>query len=224
MRVIVIATVFFVVCACGGHPPPPARGVLEADLGAWKFRRFQPVLDVEVWVENNKAQAFTASYVADAAENRGSVGEQDVVTAFVTRYEKDDGVVRETVKLARRLASEQGYSVDESERGGAQAFTIAGQGEAWVMWPAKTHVVKVGGRGRKDVPDSIVESYADRYPSRLPKNALTGPLPGGPDAPPRKAQDAAPYDPESPRPNLDTYDPNRVKLPASGKPKPEKNP
>lgn len=193
------------------------RGVLEADLGEWKFRRFQPVLDVEVWVENNKAQAFTASYVADAAENRGRVGDQDVVNAFVTRYEKHDGVVREAVKLARRLASEQGYNVEQDQRGGGQAFTISGHGEAWVMWPAQNHVVKVGGRGRKSVPESVVASYADRYPSRLPKNALEGPLPGGPAAPSRKAQDAVPYNPDSPRPNLDTYDPKRVKLPTGRK-------
>lgn len=208
--------------ACGGRPPPPARGVLESDLGAWKFRRFQPVLDVEVWVESNKAQAFTASYVADAAENRGHVADQDVVNVFVTRYESDAGVVRETVKLARRLASEQGYNVEERDQGGAQAFAITGHDEAWVMWPSPRHVVKVGGRGRKDVPESVVANYADRYPSQLPKNALEGPLPGAPEAPARKPSDAAPYDPNSPRPNLDTYDPKRVKLPASRKPDPAK--
>lgn len=225
VRFLVFSAVLM-VCACGGHPPPPSRGVLEADLGDWKFRRYQPVLDVEVWVERNKARAFTASYVDNEAENRGRVSDQDVVSAFVTRYEKNDGIVRETVRLVRRLASEQGYTVDESERGGGQAFTITGAGEAWVMWPAQNHVVKVGGRGRTTVPESIVASYADRYPSRLPKNALDGPLPGGPDGsngpngPARKADDAAPYDPDSPRPNLDTYDPKRVKLPAARKAEP----
>src|SRR5512146_2552492 len=146
--------------ACGGHPPVPKRGVVESDLGGWKFRRFQPVLDVEVWVENNKAEAFTASYIADSAERRGHVDDKDVVNVFVTRYEKDDGVTRETVKLARRLASEGGYQVDEHKIKGARALTINGHGESWVMWPAKKHVVKVGGRGRESVPDSMVSSYA----------------------------------------------------------------
>ena len=47
-----------VATGCGGAPPQPKRGVVESDLGSWHFRRFQPVLDVEVWVENNKAEAI----------------------------------------------------------------------------------------------------------------------------------------------------------------------
>jgi len=218
VSIFVVALAF---CACGGQPLP-ARGVVESDLGSWKFRRFQPVLDVEVWVESNKAQAFTASYVADAAENRGRVGDDDVVNVFVTRYEKNDGVLRETVKLARRLAAEQGYQVEENDQGGARALAIRGHDEAWVMWPANRHVVKVGGRGRKDVPESIVSSYADRYPSVLPKGALEGALPGGQETAPSAADKSKsdqrngkePYDPNHPRPDLETYDPKRVKLPA----------
>src|SRR6476660_8911504 len=108
MRLWIFAALVSLV-ACGGRPPPPKRGVVEGDLGGWKFRRFQPVLDVEVWVENNKAEAFTASYVTDQAEKLGHVADKDVVSVFVTRYEKDDGVLRETVKLVRRLAAEGGY-------------------------------------------------------------------------------------------------------------------
>lgn len=217
-----VATSIVVLAAfsCGG-PPLPARGVVEADLGEWKFRRFQPVLDVEVWVEDNKAQAFTASYVADSAENRGRVGDEDVVSVFVTRYQKPEGVLRETVKLARRLAAEQGYQVEENDQGGGRALSIRGHGEAWVMWPAARHVVKVGGRGRKDVPESVVSSYSERYPSTLPKHALEGALPGGPEgreATPSKRKpdprdEKVPYDPNNPRPDLETYDPKRVKLP-----------
>lgn len=208
MRVLLVVVI--AVVACGGKPPVPARGVVEADLGSWKFRRFQPVLDVEVWVEGNKAEAFTATYVTAAAEKRGKVDDADIVSVFVTRYARADGVVRETVKLARRLAAEQGYRVDESKIGGARALTITGNGEAWVMWPADKHVVKVGGRGRETVPGSVVESYADRYPSQLPGGALEGPLPPGPEATPKPEE---PYDPDDPRPDLDKYDPSKVKLP-----------
>jgi hypothetical protein len=200
------------VAGCGGHPPPPKRGVVEGDLGSWKFRRFQPVLDVEVWVDNNKAEAFTASYIADAAERRGHVDDKDVVNVFVTRYEKDDGVLRETVKLARRLAAEQGYKVEEDKIGGARALTINGHGESWVMWASKKHVVKVGGRGRDNVPAPMVASYADRYPSVLPKNVLEGPLPAGPDSGPKK-EPKDEYDPNNPRPDLEHYDPKKVKIP-----------
>jgi hypothetical protein len=199
--------------ACGGHPPIPKRGVVEADLGAWKFRRFQPVLDVEVWVEGNQAQAYTASYVAEAAEKRGHVEDKDVVNVFVTRYEKPDGVLRETVKLVRRLAAEGGYQVDEDKIGGVRALSINGHGESWVMWASNQHVVKVGGRGRDNVPDSVVKSYGERYPSQIPGGALEGPLPAGPDNPP-KTEDKPEYDPNNPRPDLDKYDPKKTKLPA----------
>jgi hypothetical protein len=204
------------VFACGGHPPPPKRGVVEGDLGAWKFRRFQPVLDVEVWVEGNKAQAYTASYVTDDAEKKGHVEDKDVVNVFVTRYEKPEGVLRETVKLVRRLSAEGGYQVDENKVGGVRALTINGHGEAWVMWAAKQHVVKVGGRGRDTVPDGVVKSYGERYPSEIPGGALEGPLPVGPDNPVKK-EEKQEYDENNPKPDLEKYDPKKSKLPAKKK-------
>lgn len=211
MRTWLVACVVILV-ACGGRPPIPKRGVVEGDVGGWKFRRFQPVLDIEVWVKDNKAEAFTASYVADKAEKLGHVDDKDVVSVFVTRYEKDAGVLRETVKWVRRLASESGYQVDEGKIGGARALTVHGHGETWVVWAAKQHVVKVGGRGREDVPESMVESYADRYPSVLPGGALEGPLPPGPDNT-VETEDKPDYDPKNPRPDLDKYDPKKAKLP-----------
>ena len=204
--------VVFALTACGGHPPIPKRGVVEGDLGAWKFRRFQPVLDVEVWVDGNKAEAFTASYVAEDAEKRGRVEDKDVVNVFVTRYERNDGVLRETVKLVRRLAAEGGYQVDENKVGGARALTIHGHGETWVMWASAKHVVKVGGRGRENVPEAVVSSYADRYPSAVPGGALEGPLPPGPDNQVKK-EDKEEYDPKNPKPDLEKYDPKKAKLP-----------
>ena len=210
MRLLLVVVL---IAACGGKPPVPKRGVVEGDLGAWKFRRFQPVLDVEVWIDGNKAEGYTASYVTESAEKKGKVEDKDIVNVFVIRYEREDGVVRETVKFARRLAAEQGYQVDEQKIGGARALTITGNGEAWVMWPAKKHVVKLGGRLRDSVPSSMVESYAERYPSQLPGGSLEGPLPPGPDAGPKPvAKD--PYDPNNPKPDLDKYDPSKVKLPA----------
>jgi hypothetical protein len=213
------------VASCGGKPPVPKRGVVEGDLGSWKFRRFQPVLDVEVWVEGNKAEAYTASYVTETAEKKGKVEDKDIVNVFVTRYEREDGVVRETVKLARRLAAEQGYQVDEKKIEGARTLIITGNGEAWVMWPSKKHVVKVGGRGRENVPEAMVESYADRYPSQLPGGSLEGPLPPGPEQKP-KTESKDPYDPNNPKPDIDKYDPDKVKLPdrKTDEPDPEKEP
>jgi hypothetical protein len=215
MRTLVLA---FVLAAsgCGGHPPIPRRGVVEADLGAWKFRRFQgPLLDVEVWVEGNQAEAYSASYITADAEKRGRIEDKDLVNVFVTRYATSEGVVRATIKLARRLAADSGYQVEEDKVAGARTLTITGRGEAWVMWPSDHHVVKVGGRGRSDVPKSMIEPYVDRYPSQLPGGALEGPLPPSrDDTPARSRQPEKPaYDPSSPRPDAEHYDPAKVKLP-----------
>jgi hypothetical protein len=202
---------FLTLGACGGHPPPPKQGVIQADVGSWKYRRFQPVLDVEVWVDGNKAEGYTASYVDEAAEKRARCcDDKDVVNVFVTRYEKDDGVTRATVKYVRRLAAEGGYQVEEDKIKGTRALRLSGHGETWVMWPAKKHVVKVGGRGRESVPEGLVATYADRYPSVLPGGSLEGPLPPGPD---EKAPEKEEYDPNAPRPDLDKYDPKKSKLP-----------
>jgi len=219
MRVLLVLYVFTAL-ACGGRPPVPRRGVVEADLGMWKFRRFQgPLLDVEVWVAGNKAQAYSASYVTADAEKRGHIEDKDLVNVFVTQYDAPDGIVRATVRLARRLAQDGGYRVEEDQIAGARALTITGRGEAWVLWPSKQHVVKVGGRGRSDVPRSMVAPYVDRYPSQLPGGALEGPLPPGPDEAPRTL-DKPVYDPASPRPDADHYDPGKVVLPAHPAPPP----
>jgi hypothetical protein len=209
-RAIAIALVLL-MAACGGHPPPPKRGVVEADLGGWRFRRYQPVLDVEVMIQGNRGEGYTASYVAESAERSGHIDDKDVVNVFVTRYDRDDGVVRATVKLARRLAAEHGYQVDEAKIKGARALTINGRGESWVMWPAKGYVVKIGGRGRDDVPTDVIASYVDRYPSLLPGGAMEGPLPPGPDEVTKP--DKEPYDPNAPKPDFDKYDPNKTKIP-----------
>lgn len=222
MRALLVASAVVGV-GCGGHPPVPRRGVVEADLGSWKFRRFQgPLLDVEVWVEGNKAEAYSASYITADAEKRGRIEDRDLVNVFVTRYESSEGVVRATVKLARRLAADNGYQVEEDKIAGARALSITGRGEAWVMWPSSHYVVKVGGRGRTDVPASMVEFYVDRYPSQLPGGSLEGPLPPGRDEPPATHKlDKPAYDPGNPRPDAEHYDPNKVKLPDRSDPAPD---
>jgi hypothetical protein len=80
------------------------------------------------------------------------------------------------------------------------------------MWASKSAVVKVGGRGRDDVPAAIVEEYADRYPSKIPGGALEGPLPAGPDNSDARPEDKEDYDPNNPKADLDKYD-SKTKLP-----------
>ena len=161
----------FASSGCGGSNPPP-RGVIEANVGSWEFRRFQKVLDIEVWVPENPAVAHTASYVEAEAEVRGVLEPSDVVSAFVTRYEREDGIDEALVALARRLASESGYRIEPISAARGEALSIRGRGEAWVMWASGTFVVKVGGRGRESVPEDVVDAYARHYPSTLEAGAL----------------------------------------------------
>ncbi len=201
------------IAACGGKPPVPKRLVVEGDVGSWKFRRFQgPLLDIEVWVDGNKGEAYSASYITATSEKTGQIADRDLVNVTVTKYEKKDGVVRETVRLVRRLAAEKGYQVDEKKLKGVRALRISGPSETWVMWPSGNYVVKVGGQGRDSVPDAVVGNYGDRYPSQLPGGALEGPLPPGPEDKP-KVESKDPYDPKNPKPDLDKYDPKNVKIP-----------
>jgi hypothetical protein len=200
--------------ACGGNAPIPKRGVVESDLGSWKFRRFQgPLLDVEVWIDGNKGVAHSASYITADSEKRGQISEKDLVNVTVTKYEKDDGIVRETVRFARRLASEKGYQVEEEKVEGVRVLLIKGPSEAWALWPSRGYVVKIGGQGRTNVPEGLIEDYGDRFASKLPGGSLEGPLPPGPEELPKKGNEKDPYDSSNPRPNMDNYDPDKVKIP-----------
>lgn len=196
---------------CGGRPPVPVRGVGERAIDGWQFRRFQQVLDVEVWVPDNRGAAFAGSYVRGSAERAGRLTDDDVVHVLVTRYQKPDGVLRATVKFARRLAQEAGYTVDEDKVEGVRLVTVAGNGETWAMWASHGHVVKVGGHGRHGVPDAVIDWYGARYPSTMPSGVLEGPLPAGTDLP--APEPDAPYDPNAPSPDWDGYDPTKTKTP-----------
>jgi len=158
--------------ACGGTLPPPARRVIESDLGGWHFRRYQRTVDVEVYVADNPAVAHTASYARVDAEKSGRLQEGDVASVFVTEYERDRGVGRTLVRFARRLAQEAGYVVEETELGGQRVLRVVGHGEAWAFWSAGRFVVKVGGRGLDNVPSGIVSEYGRRYPSQVKEGAL----------------------------------------------------
>jgi hypothetical protein len=183
--------------ACGGPPKPPVRGVIESDVEGWTFRRYQSVLDVEVWVPKNKAVAHTASYAQKSAEKAGSLSEKDVVSVFVTRYEKKAGVTRGLVHWVRRLSQERGYAVEEKRIEGVRLFELVGAGEYWVAWAAKRHIVKIGGPGRESAPGDLVEAYSDRYPSKLRSGDLEDAFLDEPDE--AEVQEE-PFDADNPRP------------------------
>lgn len=200
--VVVLALALTV--GCGGAPPVPPRGVIEADVDGWHYRRYQSMLDVEVWVTGNPAEAHTATYVTAAAERIGRIDDADLVSAMVTTYERPGSVLRELVRFARRLAGEGGYQVDEAELGDVRVMLATGRGEAWAMWASGRYIVKVGGRGRSDVPEAVVEAYGARFPSEIPGGVMEGPLPAGEPAPPDSDDDGddEPYDPNNPTPDF----------------------
>jgi predicted nucleotidyltransferase len=212
-KLVVIALAVATAPACGGRPPIPPRGVGETAIGGWEFGRFQHMADIEVWVPENRGEAFAGSYVRGAAARGGHLAADDVVNAVVTRYQRPDGVLRATVKFLRRLAQEAGYTVDEEKVEGVRLVVVAGNGERWALWAAGGHVVKLGGRGVTAVPDALIAWYGARYPSTMPRGVMEGPLPAAPDEP--GPEPDAPYDPDSPTPDWEGYDPARTQRPAS---------
>ena len=193
--------------ACAGRPGVPPRSVIERDVGGWHYRRYQTMLDVEVWVPRNTAQAHTATYVTAAAERIGRIRDADLVSAMVTRYERPGGVLRELVRFARRLGGEGGYQVDEAEIGDVRLILASGRGETWAMWASGAFIVKVGGRGRSDVPESIARAYAELFPSQIPGGVMEGPLPAGEPEPSGDGEGEEdgelPYDADNPTPDFD---------------------
>lgn len=192
-----VLAAMLVSASCGGNTKPPKRGVIERDVENWGFRRYQSVLDVEVWVAKNRAVAHTASYARKTSEKKGRIEDNDVINVFVTRYKEREGVRRALVVFVRRLAQQSGYQVEEKKISGVRLFDVKGPSERWVFWPAKRHVVKLGGRGLDKVPGDLIDAYAERYPSKLKAGALEGPLPEGPEVPEVKQEE---FDPKNPKP------------------------
>ena len=196
-----------ILASCGGSPPPPERGVLENNVTSWRFRRYQKLLDVEIWVAGNPAVGHTATYVRKDAEREGRVRQETMASAFVTRYEQDRGVLRALLELAQRLKNEAGYDVEVQSMGGVLVISITGQGESWALWYSAGHAIKVGGRGLESVPEELVEAYGARYPSRLTGDVLDRPLPPEDSvaADAEAGEQAGAYDPDNPSPDWDAY-------------------
>lgn len=195
-----------ILAACGGAQEPPRRGILESNVASWRFRRYQKLLDVEVWVPGNPAVGHTGTYVRKDAEREGRVAPETIASTFVTRYEQDRGILRALVEFVQRLENDAGYEVEIQSPGGVVVISITGQGESWALWYSREHIIKVGGRGLEAIPEELVEAYGERYPSRLTSDVLDRPLPpedstgnAGP------AEDEAAYDPDNPTPDWEAY-------------------
>lgn len=152
-----IAALLLSAAACSSSLP--ARYVIERDLGEYHYRRYQETLDAELPLAGNPARGHTAAYMH---RNGQAV---DVVTAFVTVYEKP---ARLTESLRAELAALPGYELRTQEIAGQYVWVLAsGTDASYWIWPAGRYLVKLGAALGQAVPDTIAAPYAALYPSDL---------------------------------------------------------
>lgn len=138
----------------------PPRYVLERDVGDFRYRRYQHVLDVEVPIEGNASQGHTASYV-----RRDPNDQTAVATAFVTVYAHAQSLSAEVGDSLRSLNS---YEMSVQDVGGGYAWALQGaSGDKWLLWVSRERVVKIGAPPGEEAPEDLVEAYMDLYPSDL---------------------------------------------------------
>jgi hypothetical protein len=143
---------------CGGSRPH--RYVIEEDLGAFAYRRYQKTLGVEITIPENRAVGHTATYLRRSGSERVAVA-----TAFVTVYEHARSLSAEVAERVQPLAR---YRVSVAERSGGHAFLLdAGPSERWLVWVSGRHVVKLGAPAGEDFPEAVVDAYMSEYPSDL---------------------------------------------------------
>lgn len=169
---------------CGGALPK--RYVVEHDLGAHAFRRYQHVLDVEFPVEGNPAEGHTATYVHRTEADPPANGEVPFTTAFITVYTRSKGLAAE---LKARMESLGTYEVKVRELAGAYVWWLDGGEDRWAVWVSGKHIVKLGAPpGAKRIPEDVLEAYLSLYPSEL--NRWGRAEAGAPSAGPRAAEPA----------------------------------
>lgn len=150
----------FLLAVCGCGPSIPPRYVLERDLDALSYRRYQRVLDVEIQVEDNPGVGHTATYLAPADGTRVAF-----VNAFVTVYERAPGLAAEVRAQLETLTS---YAVRVVDVEGGRAFFLdGGEGDQWWLWVSANRVVKIGGNADESSLRRAVAAYMALYPSDL---------------------------------------------------------
>ncbi len=145
------------LAACGSDLP--ARYVIERDLDALRYRRYQKTLAVEFVVPGNAAQGFTATYL------RREGPKVAVATAFVTVYARPGALAAEIRERVRAL---ERYDVSVQELASGNAFVLdGGPDERWAVWVSNRYVVKLGAPEGEPFPDALLEAYMGIYPSDL---------------------------------------------------------
>ncbi len=153
------ATVGLSLVAVGCGASIPTRFVLERDIGDYRYRRYQRVLDVEIPVTGNEATGHTATYL-HSARGHGMT----VTTAFVTVYAHATALAAELGDALRTLGT---YEVTVTEVDGDYVWRVDGGEERWLVWVAGQYMVKLGAPHGTEVPEEISGEYLDLYPSDL---------------------------------------------------------
>jgi len=152
----VLALVAAAACA---HAQAGERRVIEGDLGEFTYRRFQKVEDIEIEMDGNPGVGFTAVYQHRDTVGRPQVPRSAVAVAFVTEYQRAEGLAR---LLPDKLERLKGYRVKKDK----QVYLLWGEaGDSWAFWPSKQFIVKVGGPETRDPPKALVKAYLEAYPS-----------------------------------------------------------
>lgn len=146
----------------------PGRYVLERDVDAYSYRRYQKTLDIEVVVEGNQGVGHTATYVR---RERGKT--VAFATAFVTVYKRARAL---TAEVRERLKELHSYGFSVRELGGGYLWVLdGGEAERWAVWVSGPHSVKIGAPEGEDFPEALVEAYMDTYPSDLDETGRAEP-------------------------------------------------
>ncbi len=157
MRIVLLLwfTLLLALGACAPKLPP--RYVVEKDVGNYKFRRYQQVLDVELAIDGNPAVGHTATYVRGGKTIR-------VAPVFITVYQQAKGL---TETARQRLRSMDGYSFEIQKLQGEYVYKMRGKaGDTWLLWVSGPQLIKLGApEGEREVPEELLSLYLDQYPS-----------------------------------------------------------
>ncbi|HEY2735228.1 MAG TPA: hypothetical protein VGI70_14630 [Polyangiales bacterium] len=152
--------------ACGSALP--SRYVIEHDLGAYAFRRYQKSFDIEIPIADNAATGYTAAYL-----QRTGRDQVDVITAFVTVYARANALAAEAHTSLSTLA---GYTLKNAELSGQNVWLLEGNGrEHWCIWVSENRIVKIGAPNDRAFPEAVIDAYAALYPSDLNEHGSARP-------------------------------------------------
>lgn len=161
-RLLALCAVFGLGCSNA----VPTRFVVERDLGAFFYRRYQKTLDVEFVIPGNPAAGHTATYVRRGTEPL------EFATAFVTVYERAASL---SAEVAARLAKLERYERRVQELAGQPAWLLSRGDERWALWVSGRHLVKLGAPPGEAVPEDLADAYMDAYPSDLDEHGRARP-------------------------------------------------